>query len=133
MKKYKSLRIILCIYESLRLVFLAWVCVFMHHESPNTFPWAAMIIPGTLFFLIVLFLGIDTERYSVYCPLYISGKILGIISTVFWIFLSKIIIISESLSGETTFIMTLGILIFMVFGEFFSARAAFVIMKGTRR
>ena len=119
MKTYKTLRTILCIYESLRLVLLAWINLLVHFEKPNIFPLMVIIVPGTMFFLIALFLRLDLDRFRVYCPLYVAGKSLGIILSVFWIIISKISTIGEPIQ----------FLVFLLLGEILSVWVVYIIMK----
>ena len=88
-------RTILCGYECLRLVFVIGAFVLLQPEGAVSFPWLALIAPGAMFLLIALFWRLNLARYRSYGPLFMAGKGVSIITSIFWIFLVKGSMIKE--------------------------------------
>jgi len=92
MEFYRPLRVILFIYDILRLAALAAVFAFF---SPlegaalgKVFPCLAFMTPGALFPLMSLFILVKPGDYKNYLPLYLAGKIIGAAAFFFWAFYS---------------------------------------------
>jgi hypothetical protein len=101
----------------------------MQPSGELAFPWLALITPGALFLLMALFWLLDIARYRVFCPLFLAGKGLGIITTVVWLFYERSTIIKELLfDGKASFVVP-GIVSFLVLGDLLSTVIAAKIMK----
>jgi len=111
-----------------RLVFLMGAFVQLQPGVEASFPLLALITPGALFFLMALFWMLDMPRYSVYGPLYLVGKGLGIITTLFWIFFTDNYIISKLLLGTELFFAS-SLVLFLVPGDMLSAWIVLKIMR----
>ena len=129
METSRPYRVGLCIYELIRLVFLTGAFVHLQPGRGEPFPLLALITPGALFFLMALFLLLDMPRYRAYGSLYLVGKSLGIITTMFWIFFTDNNIIRELLLGTERFFAP-GIVLFLVPGDMFSAWLVIRAMRG---
>jgi len=119
MEPYRPIRIFLCLYESVRLVFLVWAFVQVQPVGATPFPLITLITPGALFFLMALFWLLDMRRYTAFGPLFLVGKGLGIITTLFWIFAVDIYIIEELRTVADWFFET-GFIFFLVLGDMLS-------------
>ena len=85
------------------------------------FPWLTVMTPGAMFFLMTLFWLLNASRYRLFCPLYLAGKGIGVITAMFWFFFAKSDTIREILfSGLALFILP-GIVFFLMLGEALSA------------
>jgi hypothetical protein len=130
MGKDRLLRTVLCVYEGLRLAFLVGVFVLLQPEGTAIFPWLALISPGALFLLMAVFWCLSMTRYRVFCPLYLAGKGLSIITTMFWLFFAKRFMIRELFFYGTALIIVPGIVIFLVLGDTLSVWLVTIIMRG---
>jgi drug/metabolite transporter superfamily protein YnfA len=129
MGKYRPLRTVLCVYEGLRLAFLVGAFILLQPEGVVTFPWLTLISPGALFLLMAVFWRLNMSRYRVYGPLYLAGKGLSIITTMFWIFFVKSSMLKELPSYSTAVITVVGIDVFLVLGDMLSAWLVTMIMR----
>ena len=120
MERYKPLRTALCVYEGMRLIFLVWAYMTVQPEGEILFPWLTLITPGALFFLMALFWLINMKRHRVYSPLYLAGKGIGIITTMFWLFFPKNDTIRKLLIDSMTMYVAGGIIIFLLVGDLIS-------------
>jgi hypothetical protein len=129
MRGFKPTGTALCVYEGLRVVFLAAAVLVLQPEGGEAFPWLAAITPGALFFLMALFWRLDRSRYEAYGPLYLAGKRLSIIMALLWQFLIKSDTIQDMpASGPALFIVP-GITVFFLLGDMLSAWQAARLMK----
>ena len=117
---FRPLRTALCVYECLRLVFIIGAFLVLQPEGTAAFPMLALITPGALFLLMMLFWRLDDSRYQVYGHLYLAGKGLGIITTLFWLFHERSSIMVMLLFGRNPVFIVLGIVSFLVLGDAFS-------------
>jgi hypothetical protein len=85
-----------------------------------SFPWLAVIAPGTMFLLITLFLRLNMARYRAYAPLYMAGKGLSVITTIFWLFFAKSYIIRDLFLGSAALYTVPGIILFLLLGDIVS-------------
>ncbi|MCL2139289.1 MAG: hypothetical protein FWH41_07135 [Treponema sp.] len=76
-----------------------------------------------------LFLRLNFSMYNSYCPLYIAGKGICIFTAISWVFFAGYNTINETLIIGTVYVLTPGILIFLVLGEILSAGTVYLIMK----
>ena len=121
MKLSWPFRIVLYVYELTRLAFLIWVFLMLQPEGKVVFPWLAIITPGALYPLIALFWLVNLPRYRVYCPLYLAGKGLGVVTTMFWLFFAKSGTIRGLALGGTASLVIPGIFVFLLLGDILSA------------
>ena len=121
MVTYRPLKIALCIYDGMRLIFLMGVFIVLQPGQGSVFPWLAVISPGALFFLMALFLLMDISQYRMYCPLYLAGKGFSVAATIFWIVSINSETISELLLNNVALAIVPGIVFFMVLGDLLSA------------
>ena len=128
MESFRPQGAVLCIYEVARLVFLMGAFVQLQLGGVTPFPLLALITPGALFVLMALFWLLDMPRYRVYGPLYLVGKGLGIITTIFWIFFMDNYMIREVLLGADRFFV-FGIVLFLVPGDMFSTWLVIRLMR----
>jgi hypothetical protein len=133
MDAFGPLRTVLCIYESIRLAFLIKVFSILQPEGTMSFPWLALISPGALFLLMVVFWRIDMSRYALFRPLYLAGKILSILTVVFWFFSAENDMIRQFLLNSAPLFIASGILVFLLLGDMFSALAVMIIFKENKR
>jgi hypothetical protein len=80
MRNFSPLRTGLLIIECARFSFLTGVLAILRHNASAEFPWQIFAVPNALFLIIALFLWLDSDKYSVYLILYISGKLLCLFS-----------------------------------------------------
>jgi len=128
METFRPHRVALCAYELMRLVFLMGAFMQLHLSVAAPFPLLALITPGAMFFLMALFWMLDMPHYRVYGPLYLVGKGLGVMTALLWIFFTDNYIIRE-LIIETDRFFALGIVVFLVPGDMFSAWLVMKIMR----
>jgi hypothetical protein len=113
-------RIVLCVYEGIRLAFITGAFVVLRPEGGIPFPWLALISAGAMFFLMPLFWLINMPQYRSFCPLYLAGKGLGILTTVIWLFFGKNSTIRELLVENPLPIFSRGISDFLLIGDLLS-------------
>jgi hypothetical protein len=129
MGMFGPLRVVLCLYEGIRFAFLVGTFIRLQPAGELAFPWLALITPGALFLLMALFWLLDMARYRVFCPLFLAGKGLSIITTVVWLFYEKSTIMKELLfEGMASFAMP-SIVSFLVLGDLLSTVIAAKIMR----
>jgi len=128
METFRPHRVVLCGYELMRLVFLMGAFIQLQLGVATPFPLLALITPGAMFFLMALFWMLDMHHYRVYGPLYLVGKGLGVMTALLWIFFTDNYIIRELIVGTERF-FALGIVVFLVPGDMFSAWLVMKIMR----
>ena len=96
-----------------------------------SFPWLALITPGAMFPLMALFWRLNIDRYRSYGSLYLAGKGLGIITTMFWLFFIKSSMMRESFLSDVTLFLMPGIIFFLVIGDILSVWLVVTIIKST--
>jgi len=130
MELFRPLRTALCVYECMRLVFLVGAFVLLQPAGEITFPWLALITPEAMFLLMALFWRLNMFRYRVYCPLYLAGKGLSVITTMFWIFFIKSYMIRELLFFGAALFIVPGIVFFLILGDILSVWLVGKMMRG---
>jgi hypothetical protein len=120
---YRPLRVILFVYELLRLVIL--MVLGFTPVTPLTFPWPMYAVPNALFPLMALFLLLSPPVYRVYLPLYVAGKAIALSAALGW-YLSWVLTkpLPVFLNPELVFGM-LGGMVFFFLGDALSAFFAF--------
>ncbi|MDR0455788.1 MAG: hypothetical protein LBH20_03785 [Treponema sp.] len=131
MESSRLLRTVLCVYECMRLAFLVGTFVLLQPEGAITFPWLALIAPGAMFLLMVLFWRLNMSRYRVYGPLYLAGKGLSVITTMFWLFFVRSYMIRELLFYGAALIIAPGIVFFLILGDMLSVWLVGRMMRST--
>ena len=129
MEVFRPLRTVLCVYECMRLAFLVGVFILLQPEGAAAFPWLAVITPGAMFLLMSLFWWLNMSIYRSFSPLYLAGKGLSIITTMFWLFFANNDMIKELLFNQTAVFVTPGIVFFLVLGDIASVWVANTITK----
>jgi hypothetical protein len=115
----------------MRLAFLVGTFVLLQPEGAITFPWLALIAPGAMFLLMVLFWRLNMSRYRVYGPLYLAGKGLSVITTMFWLFFVRSYMIRELLFYGAALIIAPGIVFFLILGDMLSVWLVGRMMRST--
>ena len=88
-----------------------------------SFPWVVYLVPNALFPLMLLFLWLDFSKYSVYEPLYKSGKCICVIAVIGWyVFSSRSMLPFEGGSFVLTRIMAI-----LVCSDLFTVMASVLI------
>lgn len=118
-----SLKVVLGIYESLRLMFLIGAFVLLQPAGEADFPWLALITPGAMFLLMALF--------HLHGPLYMAGKALSVMTTVIWLFFAKNYIMNEMFYSAAAIIITPGIVFFLLLGDLLSVWLVSKMTKGS--
>jgi hypothetical protein len=113
----------------LRLAFLIGVFLLLQPEGAAAFPWLALITPGAMFLLMALFWWLNMSIYRSFRPLYLAGKGLSIITTMFWLFFANNDMISELLFRKTAVFIAPGIFFFLVLGDLASVWLVNTIIK----
>jgi len=131
MEVFRFPRTILCVYECLRLAFLIGAFALLQPAGIASFPWLALITPGALFPLMALFWRLSLARYRSYGPLYLAGKALSIITTIFWLFFTKSSMMGELFLSDTALLLIPGVFFFLVIGDMLSGWLVVTIMKST--
>jgi len=131
MEVFRFPRTILCVYECLRLVFIIGAFTLLQPEGIASFPWLALITPGAMFPLMALFWRLNLARYRSFGPLFLTGKTVSIITTVFWLSFIKSSIIRELFLSDTALLIIPGIIFFLVIGDMLSGWLVVTIMKST--
>jgi len=126
----RSLRTALCVYECMRLVFLAGAFVLLRPEGEAPFPWLALIAPGAMFPLMALFWRLNMARYRVYGPLYLAGKAISVVTAMFWLFFLKSYMINELLFFDAALFVVPGIVFFLMLGDILSVWLIGRMMRG---
>ena len=124
------LRTVLCVYECMRLASLIGAFVLLQPEGAIIFPWLALITPGAMFLLMALFWLLDMSRYRAYCPLYLAGKGISIITVMFWIFFIKSYMIKELFFYEAALFVASGVVFFLILGDILSIWLVSKMMRG---
>jgi hypothetical protein len=88
MEKLKPLRLALLIYDALRLAALALLIALFTGPKDNTlagaFPYIVYAAPNCLFPLMTFFLFLRLREYQAFLPLYMAGKVLGVMVFIGW-------------------------------------------------
>lgn len=105
--------------------------MLLQPEGAAPFPWLALITPGAMFLLIALFWRLNMSRYGVYGPLYLAGKGLSVITSMFWLFLLKSYMIREMLFFGAALFIVPGIVFFLILGDMLSVWLVGKMMRGT--
>jgi hypothetical protein len=101
----------------MRLAFLVGAFLLLQPEGAAAFPWLALITPGAMFLLMTLFWWLNMAVYHSYGPLYLAGKGLSIITTMFWLFFANNDMINELIYQKTAVFIAPGVVFFLVLGD----------------
>jgi hypothetical protein len=135
MEAFRPLRTALCLYESIRFAFLIKAFTILQPEGAVSFPWLALISPGAMFLLMAVFWRIDMSRYASLRPLYLAGKILSVLTVIFWFCSGKydMDMMGQFLGSSAVFILSSGILFLLLLGDLLSTLAVMIIFKENQR
>jgi len=129
MEEFRLHRTVLCVYECVRLAYVIGAFALLQPEGAASFPWLALVTPGALFALMALFWRLNMARYRSYGPLFLAGKVLGIITTMFWIFFVKSSMIRELMMSDVALFLVPGIVFFLVIGDVLSVWLVVAMIK----
>ncbi|GHV28524.1 hypothetical protein AGMMS4952_12410 [Spirochaetia bacterium] len=116
MEPYRPLRLILFIYDFIRLVAMARIGGF----EGGVFLYA---VPNALFTLMSFFLLLRLDTYKPYIPLYLAGKILAVVAFFSWlIFSSSQIQIIDSLLLGAVLLLAAGDILTVLGGTILKKR-----------
>jgi hypothetical protein len=115
----------------MRLAFLIGAFLLLQPEGEASFPWLASITPGAMFLLMALFWRLNMSGYRSFGPLFLAGKGLSIITTMFWLFFANNDMIRELLFHHTAVFIAPGIVLFLVLGDGLSVWLVNIITKST--
>jgi hypothetical protein len=82
MQKYSLLRGGLFVLECARFSFMTGVLTVLNPDT--AFPWMVYAVPNALFLLAAMFMWLNSSKYGVFDPLYISGKAMSLFSIIGW-------------------------------------------------
>jgi hypothetical protein len=88
MNVYRPLRAVVFVYEVCRLLVLLGVFAAFSPVDETMFPSLLYVVPNALFPLMTCFLWLDLERYTAYLPLYMAGKVIGVVAIAGWYIVS---------------------------------------------
>ncbi|MDR3167209.1 MAG: hypothetical protein LBT93_04640 [Treponema sp.] len=138
MDLYRPLRVVLFIYELLRLVLVVGITVgFMPPEENGMyylFPYVVYVVPNALFPLMTLFLWLRLEVYRPYLALYMAGKTIAVVCAVVWAVFSIQTILGSLYIGSIDSLVVLGMVCCLFFTDLFSMLGAGFLqsrLKGT--
>jgi hypothetical protein len=94
MEPYRPLRLILFIYDFIRLIVMTRV-----PDTGGLFPYVFYAVPNGLFTLMSFFLWFRLDAYKPYIPLYLAGKILAVIAVLSWMIFSLSQLANDLLIG----------------------------------
>ncbi|MDR1107076.1 MAG: hypothetical protein LBL44_12025 [Treponema sp.] len=123
MEVSRPLRVILLVYEIIRLFVLTALGVFL--APPLSFPWPVYAVSNSFFLLITLFLLARVAVYRAYLPLYIAGKAAAIAASLGWCFFTGNDIAALVIINPQSVLVTLGTLGLFLVGDILSASGAF--------
>jgi hypothetical protein len=129
MDVYRPLRVVLFVYECIRLLLMLGLYLFFAGTT-DLFPSLPLAAVNGLFLLMALFMLHSMEVYGLYAPLYLAGKLFFIAAVRPWFFGSAV-----ELQGPVFFEnlmfpergnpwIVLGLVFFMFCGDLFSAGAS---------
>jgi hypothetical protein len=130
MEIYRPLRAALFLYECVRLLVLAGVfSVLRPGDGAGAFPWLVYAAPNALFPLMTLFLWRRFSRYGAYLPLYTAGKCVALAAVFGFCIFSRQDVYTAVYLQDPGILMTLGSLLFLLFGDLFSAAGGLALAK----
>jgi len=88
MKLIRILKLLLFIYEVIRIVLIAILLILQANDSSQQM-MMIFAVQGVLFPIMALFLCINTVRYREYIPLYIAGKAIGVFAILCWLLFTR--------------------------------------------
>ncbi|MDR1176582.1 MAG: hypothetical protein LBK83_14055 [Treponema sp.] len=126
---YRPLRVVLFVYECIRLLLMLGLYLFFA-DTAGLFPALPLAAANGLFLLMALFMMYSLEVYGLYAPLYLAGKLFFVAAARPWF--SGVL---AGLQGQVFFEnlmffergnpwMVLGSVFFMFCGDLFSAGAS---------
>ena len=136
MDVYKPFRVVLFIYEVLRLLFLAFAFTYLSSlrdvMEEGFFPFIAYMSSNALFPLICFFLCLRLGEYRNYLPLYMAGKTIAVVLYSVWFVFSfsqeiRSVGMGSNLEYFTEWMMLLGGAFFFNFGDMLSILGAWVL------
>ena len=119
----------LFIFECMRLIFLTTVLNILRPDAATSFPWFLYLVPNALFPIMLLFLWLDFDKYTVYEPLYKSGKCLCIFTVLGWYLFVR----GSMLSFESGFYFLPLILSIVVLSDLFTIIASVLISVNNKK
>jgi hypothetical protein len=119
MEPYRPLRLILFIYDFIRLiVMMSLLLAFLPPASSgdggfagDVFPHIFYAVPNGLFTLMSFFLWLRLDAYKPYIALYMAGKILAVVAAFSWLIFSLPRILNSQETGTivgTVLLLSLG-------------------------
>ncbi|MDR3304255.1 MAG: hypothetical protein LBS86_07570 [Treponema sp.] len=87
MNVYRPLRLLILVYEAFRLLLMLGIFMAMlsvNRSLGNLFPYLLYIVPNALFLLMAYFLWRELERYAMYLPLFMAGKVISVVAIAGW-------------------------------------------------
>jgi hypothetical protein len=137
MEPYRPLRLILFIYDFIRLmVMTSLLMAFLPLASSNAgglFPHIFYAIPNSLFTLMSFFLWLRLDAYKPYIALYMAGKILAALAVFSW-FIFSVPHIAEVLSVNSAGTFTvMGTVMLLSAGDVLTILGGAVLRKRIRR
>jgi hypothetical protein len=127
---YRPLRLALFVYEVLRLVILAFLFVeWRAMGERDLFPVLLYAAPNALFPLMALFLLARLSQSGAYAPLYAAGKIIALVTALFWCIFSGNDIINALMMDKPGIILILEGVLGIFTGDVFSAVLLFILIK----
>ena len=82
------LKPLLLMYEVVRIIIIANLLIYMSNDQ-SFFVLMIFAVQGAVFPIMALFLCLNAVRYREYIPLYIAGKIIGILAILCWSLLTQ--------------------------------------------
>ncbi|MDR0623407.1 MAG: hypothetical protein LBG10_03160 [Treponema sp.] len=130
MEIYRPLRAALFLYECIRLAVLIGVFSLLRPGyGAEPFPWLVYAVPNVLFPLMTLFIWRRFSRYGAYMPLYISAKCIALAAMFGFCLFSRQDVYTALYLRNPGVFMILGSLLFLLFGDLFSAAGGLALVK----
>ncbi|MDR2305274.1 MAG: hypothetical protein LBE10_11910 [Treponema sp.] len=135
---YRPLRVVLFVYECIRLLLVLGLYLFSA-DTVGLFPALPLAAANGLFLLMALFMLYSIEVYGIYAPLYLAGKLFFIAAVRPW-FSGLIAELQGRIFFENLMFferrnpwIVLGVAFFMFCGDLFSAGAsALLVFRGKK-
>jgi hypothetical protein len=124
MEVYRPLRIVLFIYDLIRLIVMVRLLVSFvplnGAQDEEVFPYLFYAVPNGLFPLITLFLYIRVSLYKPFIPLYLAGKTMAMVAVFAWIIFSRQFIAQALAVNTDGTISIVGAAMLLAIGDFLS-------------
>jgi hypothetical protein len=96
MKLHQPLNLSVLLYEVLRVIALLIIGSSVHTESLLSPVFIAFLLaPQVLFVFMALFIWMDEQKYHMYLPLYIAGKVITLWAGLLWVVVSFLTILKS--------------------------------------